>query len=175
MTLKELLTWHLANKKSLQVQDVYKLFYQGVHGPAHMLKNLNSAEQYLYSEYRNVGESTHEFLLDPVSLDGSVVRVNLRPYKAQRGNIKKLFKVLHLSAQQIRGENEEFVAVWDQFVPLVKAGQLQFPLHEVKIFDEQLRTHGPRTVHHSPEYREANKPAYRVVMREVYRSLIDIT
>ena len=42
--LVEFISQHLAQRPAMQAQDVYKLLYQGVHGPEHLIA---SAESFL--------------------------------------------------------------------------------------------------------------------------------
>ena len=173
-SLKELIEWHTANKQSLQVQDIYKMLYQSIYGPSHLLANLIRAEENLKTEYRAIIASGDEQMIEPISLDGSIIRVNLRPYKAYEGNIDLLFEVLRKSASQVKGDEAAFIALWQELTLLVEKGKLQFDISEVKKFSQELRERGAHVKHHSGEYLAANKPTYRVVVAEIYYDSITL-
>ena len=168
-TIHDVITWHLTHKQNLQVQDVYKLLYQSVYGPAHILSNLDAAKAYLEKELREIKIANDEPLFEPLSLDKKIVRVNLRPYKLQGGETEMLFQVLQESARAIRGNDKDFNHLWDTFVTLVNSQKMDFDNKAVALINEQKQRVGIQQMHHSSEYRLANKPSYRVISLPVFQ------
>ena len=168
--LHKILTWHLTHKQRLQVQDVYKLLYQSVYGPAHILSNLDAAKAYLENELSQIDSLNKEPLFEPLSLDNKIVRVNLRPYKSQGGKAEILFQVLQESARTIRRNDKDFNHLWDTFVTLVNSQKMDFDKKSVALISEQIRRVGIKQMHHSSEYRRANEPSYRVISLPIFQN-----
>jgi len=162
---------HVRLHRSLGVQDVYKLLFQGVLGVGHILRDKEGAWRWLVEEFEEVdaSEFLEEPLLERVSVDGGVVRVNLRPFKRLGLSLERLFDVMVASAERIEEDKDRFVEVWKRFIQLVRIGRLDFDYERLKEFDENVRAAGYPPVHHSREYAEANKPAYRVIHKKTYQ------
>jgi hypothetical protein len=155
-------------------QDVYKLLYQGVFGVGHIISS--RAWDVLVEEAGRIDLEDHpdDPLLEPVSPDGSMVRVNLRQYINKDGDLETLFRVMKESAK-IVGDSEVFIEYWRQFKELVKGDKLSFSLSDIQRLDEMIESEGVKPRHHTEAYREAYYPAYRVVLLRVYEELIGIS
>jgi hypothetical protein len=156
------------------VRDVYKLLFQGVMGVKHILGDREGAWRWLREEFESVdvGEFLEEPLLERVSVDGSVVRVNLRSFKRLGLSLEGLFEVMVKSAERIGADKEEFVKVWSGFMELVREGKLDFDYERLREFDEKVKDMGYPPVHHSREYARANKPTYRITHKQTYKEKI---
>jgi len=159
--------------KNLGIQDVYKLLFQGVMGVAHILKDRQKAWTWLLKEFERVDadEFMEEPLLEDINVDGSIMRVNLRPFKRLGLSLDRLFEVMAVSAETIEPDKKRFVRVWKRFIRLVKAGQLDFDYVRLIEFDGVVRAEGCPPVRHSRAYAKANKPAYRVVQKKAYQEI----
>lgn len=169
--LQKLIEEHQSRHPDFKVQDAYKLIYQNVFGVAHILEDRVAAGQYLQREYNSVEPSTDEPLLEAISLDGEVVRVNLRPFKAVNGPLDTLFEVMVQSAEEIHGTEEDFQRLWDAFKSLIKEGKLTFDQQVLEEFDTKVRAAHYPPVHHSDGYGNANHPSYRVVKRTIFKNI----
>ena len=162
---------HQQNKIDFSVADVYKLIYQSVFGVAHILEKPEFAKQYLVSEIESVGGSDSEPLMENISVSGEIVRINLRPYKKSGRPVETLFEIMVKSAGEINGTQANFLKQWEAFKKAVKNGKLKFELQELEKSDREMKAKNYPAVHHSEKYREANKPAYRVVKKSVFWEL----
>lgn len=169
--VESLVREHVRLHRSLGIEDVYKLLFQGVLGVGHILRDNERAWTWLVEEFEGVEAEgfPDEPLLERVSVDGEVVRVNLRPFKRLGLSLKGLFKVMLKSAQRIEEDKERFVELWKRFIKLVREGRLDFDYEHLLEFDGNVKAAGYPAVHHSREYAEVNKPAYRIADRRVYR------
>ncbi len=163
---REFLLTHLEMRPGTRVQDVYKLLFQGVFGVGHIMGE--DAYQRLLEEAGRVDLLDHqgEPLLEPVSVDGEVVRVNLRPYLRQGGSLDDLYEAMKGSSA-VKGDPEEFMSLWGLFKELAEEEKLGMDQKTIDEYDEELRTRGPEPRHHSAGYREAYYPAYRIVRRRL--------
>jgi hypothetical protein len=152
-------------------QDIYKLLYQGVFGVGHIVTEGAMAVLIEEASRINLNDHQEDPLIESVSPDGSMVRVNLRKYILQGGNLDKLYTVMQESAS-IQGEPEEFLRYWDQFKKLVDDGVLYFPHSEIKELDDFIKHEGVKPKHHTEQYREAYYPAYRVVSMKIYNKVM---
>jgi len=164
VSLAHLIDKHLAQHPAMEPRDVYKLLYQGVLGPEHLIASLEDFAARLRTEYETVPPYAAEPLWEPVCPDGALGRLNLRPFKARGGNMEQLIATCLWTAGQAWGTPEELQAAWATFVELCRAGQWKvLPLPEVLAFSAWLEEHGYPAVHHSTGYKEASAPAYRLV------------
>jgi len=151
----------------MEPHDVYKLLYQGVLGPEHLVASPGDFAARLRTEYETVPPCAVEPLWEPVRPDGALVRLNLRPFKACGGNVEQLIAACLRAAQRAWGTPEELQAAWATFVELCQAGKWEaFPLAEVLAFSAWLEEHGYPPVHHSAGYKKASTPDYRLVCSE---------
>ena len=163
---------HQQMKKYFMIQDAYKLIYQAVFGIEHILNNLDAAKSYLEREFEAIAAGDSEDLIETISPSGEVVRLNLKPYKFRHGNLEKLFQAMLRSAEQIKGSREDFLKWWGYFKEAVIQSELDFDLAEIEAFDKKVQSENYPAMHHSPQYREANQPAYRVLQRDVAEQLL---
>ena len=159
--------------RNLGIQDVYKLLFQGVMGVGHILEDRERAWRALENEFEGLDASEFlgEPLLERISADGGVVRLNLRPFKRLGLSLERLFEVMLRSAERIGADKDRCVRVWKRLIELVKAGKSDFDYTRLIEFDGVVRAGGYPPVHHSRAYAKANKPAYRVVQKKAYQEI----
>jgi len=169
--LSGLVSEHHMRRPLMRADDWYKLLYQGVFGVGHILGE--SALARLVEEagrVRDVGP-LDEPLVERVSPDGAVVRVNLRPYARGGGNLEALHDAM-LASSSVKGDPKQFIRLWRRFKRVAEELHLGVDEREMCDLDDLLADRGLVPMHHTPEYREAYYPAYRVViLRELERTL----
>ncbi len=175
LTVQELIRWHLRHYPALRVQDVYKMFYQAAFGPRHVLEQAAEALRNLQSEFRHLEPGEGEPLLEPISPDLGVVRVNLRPYKHAGYPLRALWKAMQQAAGSFSDNEKLFRSWWAAFAAEVRAGQLPFPYAEVLALEEVMRERGLIPLHHSQEYREAHRPVYRVLTGSAVERVLSLS
>jgi hypothetical protein len=166
----ELVTVHKRSRPEMRARDVYKLLFQGIYGVGHLMGP--GVWDYLQREAKSldVKDQPSEALMESVSVDGSVVRVNLRPFIAKDYPLIQLMDAMRNS--EINGKPSDFLELWDNFVELVWSGQLDFDQEEVSTVNKSLNRDKPQPMHHTQEYRDAYHPAYRVILK---REVLKIT
>ena len=171
--LEGLVREQLRLHRNVGIRDVYKFLFEGVMGVEHILGDREVARRRLVEEFGrvDVSEFLGESLVEDVSLGGGVVRVNLRPFKRLGLSLDRLFGAMVVSAERIEADRAGFVRLWNRFVGLVREGMLDFDYEALVEFDGVVRARGYPPVHHSREYVEANKPAYRVVDKKTYQEM----
>jgi hypothetical protein len=166
--IDKLILGHLERRPKAKAQDIYKLLYQGVFGVGHIISDRTWPVLVEEANRINLDDHSEDPLLEPVSPDGSMVRVNLRQYLRAGESLETLFDVMRESAKH-RGDPEVFLDYWSEFKRMVDIGLLSFPDDEIHALDEQIKIDGVKPRHHTEPYRVAYYPAYRVVLLEIYR------
>jgi hypothetical protein len=150
----------------MQARDVYKLLYQAAFGVEHLLTDTAGVKAFLKQELAHTDTgSGPEPLLERISPDGRMVRVNLRPLRALNFPADSLVEAMFTSAAETIADSMLFHRGWNEYVALVRYGLLPAPADLAewtrRVADGEL---GP--AHHSAGYVEANRPSYRVVRRD---------
>ena len=149
----------------MDIQDWYKLLHQSSMGNRHLGVEDSIIYAYLLNEWDRIEASDNEALIEYISPDSSVVRLNLRPFKASGGSPDAVFASMKKT--------------WDAFVPsearlekhlqelhrMTKQGLLGLSEETVATFIEQQKAAQYPAVHHSEEYELRYQPAYRVLER----------
>jgi hypothetical protein len=169
--LLSLITSHRKIHPSARARDIYKMLHQGAMGPHHLVEQVDAARSRLWQEYERIDvREREEPFTEPVSIDGSVVRINLRPFKQRSGKLKALFECLLVSAQSISPDETSLRAFWEGFKALNRQQGLGFDPHEIEILDELIAKEGFIAISHSTEYRKYEHPSYRVLLDRIVNS-----
>lgn len=156
--LKEQLSLH----PSMQMQDVAKFCYQAVFGAEHLLCEPERAKKWLYDEFEST-PATDESLYENIS--EQYCRVNLGSWKAKGFNAEALFDLFYQTASTKSASNaQDLENMLTSVRALAKANQLPFSEKDWLTF---LSQYDRRSLHHSEQYRIMEKPAYRVILREL--------
>jgi hypothetical protein len=163
------LHWHASHYSDMQVEDVYKLLHQSVAGPAHAIEDPDMARQWLDREWEGLGGPfEEEEMFDPLSGDGRLVRVNLRPWRAAGRAPEAVLNAFVRTAgtlppdtAKIRAELDAISACADR----ISAG-LGLSADAVDAFFGDRAREGYPAIHHSETYERTHRPAYRVVIRD---------
>lgn len=172
--------------KAHSPMDIYKCLHQGEFGVGHSLDYPKRFQQRLVREMMQgePEEGALEPVLEDISAEGRVLRVNLRAFRGLFNDeidkrIDQLAQVCFESAGPARGSEARFRETLALFKDLNQAGELRlgeytfaFPAEMVDRFlfevQDLIRRMGRIPVFsHSPDYRRLNHPAYRVVARSV--------
>lgn len=165
--LSQLIAEHLTRYPAMEPRDAYKLLYQGVLGPGHLIDSPGDFANRLRAEYEAALPEDAEPLWQAIRPDEALGRLHLRPFKARGGGLDLLVASCLETAKRGWGKPWELMDAWATFVSLCRQGECQvFPLPEVLHFSRWLEEQGYPAVHHSTRYRETYKPAYRLVARE---------
>jgi hypothetical protein len=150
------------------IRDIYKLLYQGEFGVGHLISSRAMAEEFLRNEMAEMPRFAGEPLIESCSMDGEMVRVNLRPFLALNLPVDTLLEVIMQTADKIHGDKNRFGEQWLQIRRFIEKGVLAFTLTEFDEFTDTMKVNGYPAVHHSAQYNAKYKPAYRVVLKNVY-------
>jgi hypothetical protein len=152
------------------LDDLYKLVHQGAMGSEHSGADEPSARAWLERELAEMGPGPEghcpeEPLVDPISLDGSIVRVHLRTHARLGLGTEPLLAAFLRTAREFRGSMEILDEALVEVARLAGEGLIAFDCASVERFAAQMRAAGFPAVHHSAAYAAAYRPAYRVMAR----------
>ncbi len=166
---------HVQRYVALDILDVYKLLHQGVFGAGHAVSNQRSAREWLDKECAKLTPNAAEPLLESVHPQDEVVRLNLRPYLAAQGSLKKLLEAFIRSAAQTRGDAETMAQWWATFQAMTAQGSPlanRFSERTVSLIGRTRAAELWSATQHSPPYDQTHKPAYRVLTLEIAAELL---
>ena len=163
--IEALLKEHFERRPQMRATDVYKLLFQGVFGVGHILSEGARKRLEEEAESLNIEDHPAEPLIESVSVDGSMVRVNLRPYLRRGFPLDRLYEVMEETSKD-HGFPEKFLFAWSVFHELAGSGTIEVDGEELNLLNVEILKQGPHPHHHSEPYRVAYYPAYRVVKRE---------
>jgi len=170
--LEQILEAQIARYPRMQPQDLYKLLHQAAMGSEHAVSDREAARQWLFREIETLespgpDEPLLEPSIEPLSPDGQLVRVNLRPFVRMGGDAAALSEAFVQTSELYTADPATLERYTDQAVTLAREGALPFAAAELEALFTRQEQQGYPPVHHSKEYADAYRPAYRVVLREL--------
>ena len=165
--MKELTTVlraHAAAYPDLQPQDAVKLIYQNEFGPGHLIADPVSSLTRLQAEYASVSHDPAAPLLEDIG--NGLVRVMLAALRPEEYPLEALNDAFVRSAGVHTGNRDSFLTKLDVLKDLTGQGLFSFSTDELDTYLRDYLAAGCPVVSHSPAYREAYRPAYRVVRRD---------
>ena len=148
-----------ARYPALEIQDLLKALHQSVYGCGHFAAP--PSWDLLTREFASLPPDA---AADAEPLDGDFCRLHLG-YAAKHGlSAETLHRMFILSAQSPAGSEPELRAKLAAL--LNPAARLPFSHQELSAAVERWRAEGFPACHHSPAFRAAYHPAYRVIRRK---------
>jgi hypothetical protein len=163
--LNTVLAAHYKAHRALEPQDVYKLIYQRVFGPEHLINNARTAKERLYLEVLHLPTTfAREALFAPLS--PVLCRINLRPFVQDGGSIEVLWRLFRQTVREFQpGTLVDLERQWRRFLATPWAGY--YAPEVLGQFWQRMATANFPPIHHSRTYAAANTPHYRVILREL--------
>jgi len=161
MAFEAILRAHFARYPSMQIQDTYKLIHQAAMGSEHAISDPEAARRWMEHELAGMGVGPDELMIDPISNDKQIVRVHLRPFMAQGGNVVALLHAFIRTAGEFRGNIQTLKNYW-----IIAADIGYYSLAEMDDFMRAIQEQDYPAVHHSSQYETLYRPAYRVIWRK---------
>jgi hypothetical protein len=159
----QLLGHHLKRYPLMQLDDVYKLLHQAALGSGHAIDDADAARRRLQEEAAALGPGPEEPIADVISPDGKLARVHLRPYLDAGHDLGALAEAFLQTARIYPGSRDKLAKFCGCLGDLAVAGAIPYPREQVVKHFEAIARSGYPVVRHSQAYRDAYRPAYRVV------------
>ncbi|MBN2258712.1 MAG: hypothetical protein JW704_13000 [Anaerolineaceae bacterium] len=168
-TFAEIILAHMKRYPLMEAQDLYKLAFQAAMGAEHAATNPDYVHLRLMQELGGLTDGPQEPSIDPISPDGRILRVHLRPFILAGGNPLKLSQAFLESARAYRGTTDLLALFWLEVQQQAAGGEIPFQVKELEGYFIERQAGEFQPVHHSNGFRDAYKPAYRVVLREYWK------
>jgi len=170
----DLLQEHIARRPWMELRDVYKLIYQGMCGPEHLVADPLEFATWFRRDWENLAEpDENELLIESIRAGGGLLRVNLRPFKANNNKLDDLIKACLHTAQRKWGTPDELRFAWQLVTNSVQnENRFSFKPAQIVEFSLWLDDQDYPPIHHSDSYRRLYRPAYRLVCKEEWEGWV---
>ena len=151
--------------------DIYKSCFQDYMGAEHLVTDRQRVKAYLDEELNTTTlEDLLPWLYEPCGAEGNYVRVSIRTVKEGIISADLLLDAFIRSANPgNRPSVESWCNRWHEFLEVIDTMNLNYPNYTVdKLFIDSILSVGKYAISHSPEYREAYHPHYRIVERNIF-------
>ncbi len=165
--MRSILIEHAKRYSQWDINDLYKLIHQAAMGSEHALTDESRVRELLIHELTNLVSGSDEFLIDPISPDGRITRIHLRPFLAHRLEREFLLQAFIRTAAIVHPSPELLIEFGMIAIELTKDGLLPFSEGQLIEYLAGMHHSGFPAVHHSARYKQLYQPAYRIVAREL--------
>ena len=151
--------------------DIYKSCFQDFMGAEHLVNDTASARAYLEQELTMTDiNDLMPWYYEPCGVEGRYVRVSLRTVMEGLVSAEQLLETFIASANNTTHPSvEEWVERWLEMMQTIDQMALDLPYFDQdKQFINEVLAQGRYAISHSPEYREAYAPHYRIVERSIF-------
>ena len=151
---------------AVRADDAYKWLFQATRGGEHAIDR-EGALSWLQDEWKTLtppraGEREWE----PLTADGAIGRLNLRPYRARGGDMRALGEAFVRSAKSFKEDRDGFLVEWRALGDRLQGGAMgALTRAEWDRVDAVAKAGFYGAMHHSPSYERDRAPAYRVLTR----------
>ena len=157
--LKAILTDQAKRYPLMAPTDAVKLIYQNEFGGGHLIRDEEACLRYLRKEYDSIEKNLNQERSEYIG--NGICRVNLAAL--DEAELENLGREFIRSAAAHRGSMPSFLAKLEILKELVGEGLLPFDSQALEEYLGQYANMGYPAVSHSEAYRNAYRPAYRVV------------
>ena len=157
--LRAILIAHAKRYPLMQPTDAVKLIYQNEFGVGHLIRDEEACLNYLRREYADLEKDQTAPLCEDIG--NGIVRVNLTALKEE--DLEQLGKAFVDSAAKHKGTLDSFLNKLEVRRTLTAEGVFAFDLDALNSYLSEYEAAGYPAVSHSEQYRQAYKPAYRIL------------
>ena len=159
--LEQILREHAKRYPLMQPCDAVKLIYQNEFGGGHLIRDEQACLNYLRREYADLEKDPTAPMYEDIG--NGIVRVNLVAVREE--DLEQLGQDFIASAAKHKGTLDSFLNKLEVLISLTADGVFTFDADALNAYLSEYKAAGYPAVSHSPEYRQAYNPAYRVILR----------
>ena len=155
--------------------DIYKSCFQDYMGADHLVSDRQRVKAYLDEELNTTSlDNLMPWYYEPCGIDSSYYRVSIRAIKESLFSKDLLLNAFIRSANsEKRPSVESWSERWHKIIGTIDQMKLDMPNYqEDKQFIDSVLSAGKYAISHSPDYREAYHPHYRIVERNIFEKEI---
>lgn len=167
VAVKEAVSTQLATFPESRLQDLYKSFFQDRFGPGHIIRDRQSALDYILSELAEA-DTLMGPSVESCGWQGNYVRVNLSVIADGLMTAEEMTDALMASAKEVNEDDiERWRIEWAEILAIIEKEYPDLPdLREDKARIDELLASGQYAYHHSAAYNAAYHPHYRIIASE---------
>lgn len=158
--LAQILCAHAARYPKMQPADAVKLIYQNEFGGGHLIQDEASCLRYLRQEFASVVHNAAAPRTEAIG--NGLLRVHLAAL--EKSELDALGEAFLRSAAARQGDPARFTEKLALLRRLTVSGLLPFSLAPLDDYLRTYRAAGLPMISHSAAYRQAYRPAYRIVL-----------
>ena len=162
--LRAILIAHAKRYPLMQPTDAVKLIYQNEFGGGHLIRDEQACLNYLRREYADLEKAPTTPLYEDIG--NGIIRVNLAAVKPE--DLEQLGRAFIDSAAKHKGTMDRFLNKLEVLRKLANEGVFNFDTNALNAYLSEYEAAGYPAVSHSPEYRQAYKPAYRIIRKAYF-------
>lgn len=168
--VEEFVSGMLEQYPKARLLDIYKSCFQDYMGAEHLVGNPASAQAYLEQELAETRDvDLLPWYFESCGTGGQHVRISLRAVHEGYLTPEKLLEAFISSANTERPTVELWATLWHEMIERIDQMECNLPYYEQdKQFIEDVLAQGKYAISHSPEYRDAYSPHYRIVARDIF-------
>ncbi len=151
--------------------DIYKSCFQDYMGAEHLVSDTATVRGYLEQELATTSaDDLLPWYWEPCGIYGNYVRVNLRAVHEGCITADDLLNAFIASANgSDRPKVEDWASQWRTIIKVIDLMSLDLlDYQQDKQFIEDVLAQGKYAISHSPDYRDAYAPHYRIVSRDIF-------
>ena len=155
--------------------DIYKSCFQDYMGAEHLVSDRQRVKAYLDEELNTTSlDDLMPWYYEPCGIDSCYYRVSIRAIKEGIITEGQLLDAFIRSANsETKPSVESWSDRWRMIIGTIDQMKLNLPdFQEDKQFIDSVLSVGKYAISHSPEYREAYHPHYRIVERNIFEKEI---
>ncbi len=164
---EQVLKNHFEDAPRMEPQDAVKLAYQSAFGCGHLLPAQEICARMIENEINATAENEDAFPFIPIG--NGLCRLNLASPPVRALGAERLARMMQASDEAVRerGDNtERFSHALELIESLAQNDEAPFSAPDFQTYLTAYRAQGCPVVSHTPAYREAYHPAYRVVLMD---------
>ena len=155
--------------------DIYKSCFQDYMGAEHLVSDRQRVKAYLDEELQTTSlDDLMPWYYEACGVNGQYVRVSIRAIKENLITEDVLLDAFTRSANSDMRPTVEFWRDrWHKIVGTIDQMELNLPNYQQdREFIDSILSVGKYAISHSPEYREAYRPHYRIVEKGIFENEI---
>ena len=153
--------------------DIYKSCFQDYMGAEHLVSDRERVKAYLDEELQTTSlDDLMPWYFEPCGVNGQYIRVSIRAIKENMIAEDMLLDAFIRSANSgKRPTVESWRDRWRKIVDTIDQLELNLPNYQQdRAFIDSILSVGKYAINHSPEYREAYRPHYRIVEKSIFEN-----
>ena len=157
--------------------DIYKSCFQDYMGAEHLVSDRQRVKAYLDEELLSTNlDDLMPWHYEPCGIDGQYIRVSIRAIKEKMVSEDLLLDAFIRSANSDKRPTvESWRDRWHIIIGTIDQMGLSLPNYQQdREFIDSILNVGKYAISHSPEYREAYRPHYRIVEKGIFEREIKL-